>query len=226
VQHLLSSILTHGTIEHLLRDYGYWFVALIVGLESLGVPLPGETTLNLAAIYAGATGRLSLWAVVLAAAAGAIIGDNLGYALGRFGGYRLLSRYGHYVRLDKRRLLVGRYVFAHHGGKVVFFGRFVSLLRIYAAFLAGVSRMRWWRFLLYNALGGIAWAALFGVSSYYFGSLIERLGVYFGAGLVLLVLAGVVAAFLYLRRQEAGLTDKALAEFGDELEATPAQSTG
>jgi len=93
--------------------------------------------------------------VIAAAASGAILGDNLGFWIGREGGYRLLRRYGRYIRLEERRLKLGQYLFMRHGGKVVFFGRFVAVLRAWAAFLAGTNRMRWPRFLLFNAAGGI-----------------------------------------------------------------------
>jgi membrane protein DedA with SNARE-associated domain len=120
---------------------------LLVGAESLGIPLPGETALILAGTYAGHTHRLSPWLIFLVAAAAAIIGDNIGYWIGDKGGYRLARRYGPKVRLDEHKLKIARYLFDRYGDRVVFFGRFVSVLRTYAAFLAGVSRMRWRRFL-------------------------------------------------------------------------------
>jgi membrane protein DedA with SNARE-associated domain len=171
----LAALFGNHELNHLLSTYGYAVVFLIVGAESLGIPLPGETTLTLAAIYAGSTHRLNIVGVIAAAAAGAIIGDNIGYLIGRSGGYRLLRRYGHYVRVDEHRLKIGRYLFDRHGGKVVFFGRFVSILRTYAAFLAGTLKMHWRRFLVFNAAGGILWATIFGVGFYYFGSALKAL---------------------------------------------------
>src|SRR5690242_10381291 len=135
----------------LLQTYGYWVVLLFVAVESTGIPFPGETMLLAAAIYAGATHHLSLPFVIAAAAAGAILGDNLGFFAGRAGGYRLLRRFGHYIRLDARRLKLGQYLFLRHGGKIVFCGRFVAVLRAWAAFLAGANRMGWARFLVFNA---------------------------------------------------------------------------
>jgi membrane protein DedA with SNARE-associated domain len=108
--------------------------------------------------------------------AGAIVGVNIGFGIGHWGGYRLLVRYGKYLRLDQARLKVGRYLFYRHGGKVDFFGRFVSVLRTYAAFLAGTNRMPWGRFLIFNASGGILWATLYGLGAYYLGHEIERVG--------------------------------------------------
>src|SRR6058998_1327722 len=168
--HLATSELTH-----FLTAYGYWAVLFFVALESTGIPFPGETMLLVAAIYAGTTHRLSLPLVITAAASGAILGDNLGYWIGHEGGYRLLRRYGHYFRIDERKVKLGQYLFRKHGGKVVFFGRFIAVLRAWAAFLAGTNRMRWPDFLLFNALGGIVWATLIGTGGYYLGDAMHRL---------------------------------------------------
>src|SRR5258708_38591219 len=123
-----------------------------------------------AEIYGGTSHNLSIWLVYMAAASGAILGDNIGFWIGREGGYRLLRRYGRYIRLNERRLKVGVYLFRKHGGKVVFFGRFVAVLRAWAAFLAGASRMPWPRFLLFNALGGISCATIYGLGAYLLGA--------------------------------------------------------
>src|SRR5438445_3918072 len=156
-------------LTHLLTTYGYWAVLIFVAIESTGIPFPGETMLLVAAIYAGTTHRLSILLVIVAAACGAILGDNLGFIIGRTGGYRLLRRYGRYIRLDERKLKLGQYLFMKHGGKVVFFGRFVAVLRAWAAFLAGVNRMPWPDFLFFNAAGGITWATIYGLGAYYLG---------------------------------------------------------
>ena len=164
---------TH-TLNHLLSQYGYLAVLLFVMVESLGVPFPGETMVIAAALYAGTTHHLSpllIWAV---AAAGAIIGDNIGFGVGHWGGYRLLYRYGSKIRLDEAKLKVGRLIFDRHGGKVVFFGRFVSILRTYAAFLAGTNRMRYREFLLFNAAGGIVWSGIYVFGFYYAGKTLDR----------------------------------------------------
>jgi membrane protein DedA with SNARE-associated domain len=153
-------------VHDLLSQYGYAAVFVLVGLESLGVPLPGETILIAAGIYAGTTHKLSIWVVFAVAAAGAIIGDNLGFLIGDKGGYRLLRRYGGYVRADEAKIKVGRYIFDRHGAKVVFFGRFVSVLRTYAAFLAGTLKMHWRRFLCHNSAGGIVWSAIYAFGPY------------------------------------------------------------
>lgn len=117
------------------------------------LPLPGEATLIAAAVYAGKTHHLNIWGVIAAGAAGAILGDNIGFWVGREIGYRLLLRYGHYVYLTDARIKLGQYLFLRHGGKIVFFGRFVAMLRAFTALLAGANNMSWPRFLLFNAAG-------------------------------------------------------------------------
>ena len=110
-----------STLTHLLTMYGYWAVLLFVAIESTGIPFPGETMLLVAAIYAGTTHLLFIPLVIVAAASGAILGDNLGFWVGREGGYRLLRRFGRYLRMEERRLKLDQYVFMKYGGKVVFF---------------------------------------------------------------------------------------------------------
>jgi membrane protein DedA with SNARE-associated domain len=196
-------------LSHLLMTYGYWAVFVFVAIESTGIPFPGETMLLLAAIYTGTTHQLSIALVIAAAASGAILGDNLGYWVGREGGYRLLRRYGHYIRLDERKLKLGQYLFIKHGSKVVFFGRFVAVLRAWAAFLAGTNRMRWASFLLFNALGGIVWATLYGVGGYFLGENVHRLVGPLGILFVVLAVLLLIGFLFYLRRNERRLEDEA-----------------
>jgi len=165
----------HLPIEHLLATYGYLALFLLVAAESTGIPLPGETMLIAAGVLAGTSHALDIRWVIAIASAAAIVGDNLGYWVGRTGGQRLLARYGRYLRLDEKRLALGRWLFARYGGRIVFFGRFVSILRTWAAFLAGSNAMRWETFLLYNALGGISWASIYGLLSYFLGARISEL---------------------------------------------------
>jgi membrane protein DedA with SNARE-associated domain len=162
--------MTSGLITHLLQSYGYYAVFALIALESMGLPLPGESALIAAALYAGTTHHLSVVVLAAVAAAAAIIGDNAGYWIGRTGGKRLAERYGRYVGLDRAKLKVGRYLFDRYGGKVVFFGRFVAILRTFAAFFAGVSAMRWSVFLVANAAGGVAWSGLYAFGAYALGS--------------------------------------------------------
>jgi len=121
--------LATSELAHFLTAYSYRAVLLFVAIESMGIPFPGETMLLVAATYAGMTHRLSPPLVIVAAASGAILGDNLGYWIGREGGYRLLRRYGRYLRLDERKVKLGQYLFRKHGGKVIFFGCFIAVLR-------------------------------------------------------------------------------------------------
>lgn len=210
-------------ITHLVITYGYWALALLVGAESLGVPLPGETALILAGTYAGTTHRLSPWAIFAIAAAAAIVGDNIGYWIGAKGGYRLARKYGPKVRLDERKLKVARYLFDRHGVEVVFFGRFVSVLRTYAAFLAGASRMRWRRFLPANAAGGIVWAAVYTLASYLAGRALQRASGTISVILGAVAVIAIVAVILVIRRQMGRLTEKAEAAYPGPLDDKPSE---
>jgi membrane protein DedA with SNARE-associated domain len=165
----------HTEIPRLIAAHGYWVVALLIGLESMGLPLPGESALVAAAIFAGTTGHLRIEWVVAAAIAGAILGDNVGYLLGRDVGFPLLLRLGPRIGITERKIKLGQYLFLRHGGKVVFFGRFVSILRILAAFLAGANRMPWGWFLVCNATGGVVWASVYGVGAFLLGDQMLRL---------------------------------------------------
>ena len=202
--HLTTSFLTN-----LLNTYGYLAVLVFVAIESTGIPFPGETMLLAAAIYAGTNHHLSIVFVIAAAAAGAILGDNAGFWVGREGGYRLLRRYGRSVHLDERKLKLGQYLFQKHGGKVVFFGRFVAVLRAWAAFLAGTNRMKWLRFLVYNALGGIIWATIYGLGGYFLGNNVHSFTGPVGIIAVVLAALLLIVFFFLLRRNEKRLEDEA-----------------
>lgn len=182
-----------------LTTLGYLAVALFVGIESLGIPLPGETMLVTAAVFAAKFHSLSIVGVIAAAIAGAVVGDNIGFGIGWFGGYPLLRRFGRYIRLDEPKLKVGRYIFMRQGSKVVFFGRFVSVLRTYAAFLAGTNRMHWIRFLIANALGGIVWATLYGVGAYKLAGAISKLSTPFEIGFAALAVVVIIASAIFVR---------------------------
>lgn len=147
--------------------------------------------------------------MIAAASAGAIVGDSVGFWLGREFGLWLLLRFGRYVRITERRIRLGQYLFRRHGGKMVFFGRFIALLRALAAFLAGTNRMSWPRFLLFNAAGGIVWSSLYGGGAYLFGSRIEHLLGPLGVALGVLALGAAVAGAMFLRRHEERLADEA-----------------
>jgi membrane protein DedA with SNARE-associated domain len=168
--------MTASLIAHLVQSYGYYAVFALIALESLGIPLPGESALIAASLYAGTTHHLNIAVLAVVAAGAAVIGDNAGYWIGKTGGHRLAERYGRHVGLNRAKLKVGRYLFARHGVKVVFFGRFIALLRTYAAFFAGISKMRWSRFLLSNAAGGLLWSGFYAFGAYALGSAASSIG--------------------------------------------------
>jgi membrane protein DedA with SNARE-associated domain len=193
----------------LIPIYGPWIVFGIVALESAGVPLPGETILVAAALLAATTPQIDIMFVVLAAAAGAVVGDGIGYTLGRHLGSRFLRKYGRYIHLDEDRLLIGRYLFFRYGNAVVFFGRFVAVLRMFAALLAGVNAMPFGRFIFFNVLGGICWACLFGFGAYAIGSEIYKIsGMLSVVSLCLFVAAGFILSIV-IRRYEVALRRRA-----------------
>lgn len=210
----MLQMITSSSVHDLFQTYGLWVLFAMVMLESCGVPIPGETTLVTAAIYAGATHDLAIWEVIGTAAVAAIVGDNIGYGVGRTLGFKLLSTYGHYIRLTEGRLKIGQYLFMRHGGKIVFFGRFISLLRTFAAVLAGANRMKWRRFAIMNAAGGICWAALVGGGAYVFGNRIEAVsGVVGGVALGLVVIV-MIAGAIFFRKFEGRLEARARSALG------------
>jgi membrane protein DedA with SNARE-associated domain len=179
---------------------GYAAVAVFVGMEASGVPVPGETALIAAAVLASQS-KLSIELVIAIAAAAAIVGDNIGYLLGRRFGRRVMERPG---RMQDRRLVAlerGERLFDHHGAKAVFLGRWVALLRIWAAWLAGMAGMRWRTFLLWNALGGIGWALFFGLLGYWGGEATAELVARLGVGAAVAVIVAVAVFWLVLHRR-------------------------
>jgi membrane protein DedA with SNARE-associated domain len=200
---------SHGELPHLLSTYGYGAVGGLAALESVGVPLPGETILIAAAVIAGTSHALNIWLVVAAAAGGAILGNTIGFWIGREIGYRLVVRYGRHVWLSERRIKLGQYMFLRYGGEVVFFGHFVGPLRGLAAFLAGTNCMRWLRFLAFNTAGAIVWAALFGLGAYFLGKEVDRLAEPVGIGLGVAAAIVIIASALLVRRHETELEAKA-----------------
>jgi membrane protein DedA with SNARE-associated domain len=206
---MFAAFFSTHTLDTLLGNYGYAAVGVFVMVESLGIPFPGETMVITAALYAGLTHKLSPWGIWASAAAGAIVGDNIGYAIGHWGGYRLLVRYGPKIRLDEAKVKVGRLVFDEHGGKVVFFGRFVSILRTYAAFLAGTTRMVYWRFFAFNASGGIVWSGIYALGFYYAGNSLKGVRGPVDIGLGVAAAVFVVAFLIWLRRNERRLEGRA-----------------
>ncbi|MFL6038176.1 MAG: DedA family protein [Gaiellaceae bacterium] len=190
-------------MTHFIEDYGLLFLFAIVCLESAGLWVPGETALIAAAVYAS-NGHLSLEGVIAVAAVAAIIGDNLGYWIGREGGRRLLNHWAATRRFAERTLPPAERFFERHGGKAVFLARFFGGVRVTGAWIAGMSRMNWWRFLFWNAAGGIVWAIGVSLLAFYAGKAaadaLERYGIYAAiAGGILLVL-GIAALHVWKRR--------------------------
>jgi len=184
-------------------NLGYPLLGVVVGMEALGIPLPGETAVIFGGL-AAASGRLSIVLVILVAAAGAIIGDNIGFEIGRRGGRALLERPGRFYEERQRVLKIGDPFFERHGAKAVFFGRWIAGLRVWASWLAGASSMRWRTFFVYNALGGATWATSVALAAYYGGngvkSVISQIGIY-----AIIVVGAVVALaigyFVWRRRR-------------------------
>lgn len=198
----------HDTIAGLVASYGYLVLFAIVAIESLGIPLPGETALVTAAALA-ALGRLNIIAVIATATAAAVVGDNAGYWIGRAGGHAFVRRYGRHVGLDEAKVARVHAFFERHGGKTVFIARFVALLRSWTAAMAGASNMSYGTFTLYNALGGLCWAAVFGVLGYVFGRNLPLLQRYAAQAslaatlLLVLIVCLTIAARWFWHRREA-----------------------
>jgi membrane protein DedA with SNARE-associated domain len=196
-------------VEHFIEHHSSWALVLLfalVAVESAGIPLPGETALIACGVLASQD-KLDIVAVIAVAATAAIIGDNAGYWIGRKGGRRVLERWGPVSKHARKVLPRAERTFAKHGGKTVFFGRFIAFLRITVAWLAGISHMPWWRFFAYNAAGGIVWATLVGLVSYYLGdaaaSAIQTYGLYAAGGIVVVVIAVVLIMRWWERRMLA-----------------------
>jgi membrane protein DedA with SNARE-associated domain len=187
-------------VTHLLLSYGLILLFAAVAIESAGVPIPGETALITAAILATPQQHhYSIVAVIAVGAAGAIVGDNVGYVLGRTGGRALIERWGPIERYAAKVLPPAERFFQKHGAKTVFFGRFVAFLRVTSAWLAGISQMPWWRFLVWNAAGGIIWAGAVSLLAYQFGKSAADAFGRFGLYGVAAIAALAVLAFLGLR---------------------------
>jgi membrane protein DedA with SNARE-associated domain len=187
----------------LVQHYGLIALFLIVMLESGGIPLPGETALVAAGVFAS-QGKLNIVEVIAVAAVAAIVGDNIGYWIGRTGGRKLLERSKYLSRWSEGVLPWAEGFFQRHGAKTIFIARFFSVLRVTAAWMAGISRMHWLRFLAWNAAGGICWAVLVGLLAYYVGhaatDALSRYGLVGGAVLVVLVALIFVGFHLWKKR--------------------------
>jgi membrane protein DedA with SNARE-associated domain len=198
-----------ASLAPVLNQYGYLAVGGFVFLEDFGIPVPGETILIAAAVYAGA-GRLNIFGVALVAVLAAIIGDNIGYAVGHFGGRTLVLRFGKYVHLTSERLDKAERFFDRYGGVVVAGARFVEGLRQANGIIAGTIRMHWLKFLAFNALGAVLWVGVWASIGYLAGGhitviydTITRYSLYFLIGLVIVVASLIIRAVVRRRRAAA-----------------------
>jgi membrane protein DedA with SNARE-associated domain len=196
--------------DHLIRHYGYGAITLAVAIECAGLLFPGETLFFGSALYASATGHPNIVWIITAAIAGAILGNLLGFTLGRLVGGPMLARYGWRIGLTDRRLALGRYLFRQHGGKVVFFCRFISVLRSFNALLAGASCMRWRNFLGWTVAGGVVWPCLHGMFAYLLGDAASRLSMRLQILLGIVTIAVVVAVLRFVKRNEMRLEEVAM----------------
>lgn len=205
------------SVAHLIHAYGLLVVAGFIGLESMCIPLPGETALIVGSVIAGRTHELNIIAVILTAAGASLIGRVIGYAIGAQFGYWLLLRYGFYLRITEARIKLGQYLFLKHGGAIIIIAQFIPVLRAIAGILAGANRMPWRRFLLASFVGALAWATLFGIGGYSFGRQFARLAASWWflsgpSGWVLFGLAAVIIVTVFaafVGRHEAQLVAKA-----------------
>jgi len=209
------SSLIHEYVMPLIREHGLFAIGGITMIESMGIPAPGESAVIAGALYAATTHEFGIVPLVASAAAGAILGDNIGYLIGRGVGFRLIRRYGRKIGLTEARIKLGRYLFKCHGSKVVFFGRFIAVLRTFAALLAGANQMDWRHFLIANALGGLSWASLYGFGAYVLGYEVRRLEGPLAIGLGILAALAVGTIIFLLRRHEARLQREAEQAFPD-----------
>lgn len=185
-------------VGHLIKEYGYLIVALLVAAENVGLPLPGESALITAAAFA-ARGHLWLPGVILSSTAGTIVGGSGGYWIGRAGGIRLVHRLGKFIGVGDAEIQKGHQYFVRHGAKTVFVARFIAILRIVVGLLAGVSEMPFWRFTIYNALGGACWSAAIGILGYEFGANLPLLHRVLGTGGLIAAAVGLVAILIVIR---------------------------
>jgi membrane protein DedA with SNARE-associated domain len=194
------------SIQEIAHQYGYWAVFGGIALENTGIPLPGETITLIGGFLAG-SGELNYWLVLGSAIAGAVIGDNFGYWLGKFGGWPLLSKIGQLFKIEPDNLEKARQKFSNNAAKAVFFGRFVAILRIFAGPLAGIAQMPYGKFLLCNFAGATVWALFMVTLAFFLGKLIPLVSLIklisrFGLVALILVIAWILIPIWWESRQK------------------------
>jgi membrane protein DedA with SNARE-associated domain len=197
------------SIAYLIHAYGLIVVAVLVGLECVGLPFPGETVLIAASVIAGTEHNLNIVSVILTAGGASIIGRMIGYVIGREFGYWLLLRYGRYLWISESRIKLGQYLFLQHGGKVIVLAQFLPVLRSLAGILAGANRMPWPRFMLTNIIGALLWATLYGLVVYSLGREVERFSGWMVMVLAIAFLLLIFGVAAFVRRNEAQLITEA-----------------
>lgn len=195
IQHVPSYI---QALAPTIKHYGYLAMAAMLFLEDFGVPLPGETVLIAAAFYAG-IGQLNIVLVIIIGIVAAVLGDNVGFLIGSLGGRPLLERFGRYIFLTKERLDKAEKYYSTHGGKIVAIARFIDGLRQLNGIIAGISEMRWLKFLFFNILNAVVWVVLWSLLGYYGGSHVStflNIELY----LTIFVILAVAARFIYKKK--------------------------
>ena len=196
-------------ITQLVDTYGLVVVAVLICLESVCLPVPGETVLILAAVFAGTHHQLHIVAIVLTAAIAAAVGQIIGYLIGRQFGYRLLLQYGGYLHITEGRIKLGEYLFLRYGIAIVILARFVPVLRSSIGILAGANRMPWPPFLFASVIGALMWTSVIGYLSFLFGSLVHRVGHWIAIGIGVVAVTAIIASVNFLRRHEERLIAEA-----------------
>jgi membrane protein DedA with SNARE-associated domain len=197
-------------IRQYLAEYGYWTVAIALLLENAGLPVPGETILLTASFLAFSEHRLHLPSIIAVGVLAATIGDNIGFLIGHFGGRPLLTKYGKYIFIRPQTIEDGEKLFARYGAGVVFVARFIAGLRVIAGPLAGVLRLHWRKFALFNFLGALLWVSVISGVGYLFGRHWEKLvEIMKNVNVIVFVAAGIVVAILWWqRRRRAAASDQ------------------
>jgi membrane protein DedA with SNARE-associated domain len=213
-------------MKELIHQYGAWIVFALVFLESIGLPLPGETILVSAAIFAGTTQELSIAVVLVSAVLGAMLGSTIGFWIGSRYGYPLLLRYGSYIGLTETRIKIAQYLFRRRGMVVVLIARFVAVLRSIVGFIAGANQMPFAKFMIANSSGAVAWAIVYGLGAYYLGKGVEELARPFAIALAVIGAVVVTSLFLYWRRKEQELAAAAERDIPGPLQAERPRQAG
>jgi membrane protein DedA with SNARE-associated domain len=196
-------------VTHVLETYGLLAVVVLVCLESVCLPVPGETVLILAAIFAGTEHHTHISWIVAGAAVAATIGQIAGYLIGRQFGVRLLLEYGRYLHITEKRIKLGEYLFMRYGVAIVIVARFVPVLRSFIGVLAGANQMPWPAFLLADIVGAVTWTSCIGGLSYLFGGLVQQMGHWIAIAVIAAAMIAIAIGIYYLRRHEERLTAKA-----------------